>query len=779
MLTRAAVVLTAAPIGLVPLALAAQVAVRGTVVDRQTENPVAGASVVVTGTATGTVTDETGAFSLAAGDAAGRLTVTAVGYRALEVPVAGGGPLRLRLTPATAELPGVQVAATRTAPSTVTLTRADLERGNEVQLESAINTVPGVFMQSRTPFGGARITLRGYYPSTGGNSPNANGLGYQVLLNNIPLTDASGATVLDDVDYARLGRVDVIKGPASSQYGSYAGGTVLLTSVRPQADQTALRQQVEGGSYGLLRSTTSFEAAAASSDAVVDYGHQGYDAFRPHSASRKDYVHATGDLDVGGAGTLSAYFSYNRSFEELAGEIDSLPFYRRAALSNAAYLANDSHIAVTSVISGVTGNVRLGGGFANQTTAFAVGRTSGQPYAHGFTDANQLNFGARSAFSFAGRLGGVGLTAALGGLLQRSNVSTNGVFIVPAPPYPERPTVQQNSASTGSLFGEVNFALPAQVTLTAGASLNANRFAVHNLLKGGQVFDTTSTRTRSFGAVLAPRVALTKGLGGAGSVYASVSSGYTPPLLTSVVDNTGAVNLALRPERAVQYEVGAQGGLLGDRLDVRASAFDLENTDKLLSQTVGAVTSTTNAGRQRNRGLELSLGARVVDDPAAALSLVRPWASYALTDARFVSFKSDNNGTARTVDYSGGFVPRVPRTQLSAGLDLGARAGAYFTSTYQHVSRVPVTFDNSTYVRGYDLLGAKLGYRRPVARRVSLDASAGGDNLLGRTHYSFLFVGPNYAGLATAAAGGTGDGYIIPAPYRATVYGNLTLRYGF
>jgi hypothetical protein len=55
----------------------------------------------------------------------------------------------------------------------------------------------------------------------------------------------------------------------------------------------------------------------------------------------------------------------------------------------------------------------------------------------------------------------------------------------------------------------------------------------------------------------------------------------------------------------------------------------------------------------------------------------------------------------------------------------------------------------------------------------------GGTNLTSATSYAFLFVGPNYAGLATPAAGGNGDGYIIPAPYNANYYGNLTLKYVF
>jgi iron complex outermembrane receptor protein len=761
-----------------PAALAAQATtVRGTVIDRQTGSPIAGASVVVSGTTTGTLTNDAGVFALSSSRPVSRLTVSRVGYVATEVSVSGGEPLTIRLAPSRVELPGMHVVASRNTPSTSTLTQSDLERAGGVALQNAINTVPGVFMQTRTPFGGARITLRGYYPSTSGNSPNSNGLGYRVLLNDIPVTDASGATVLDDIDYARLGRAEIIKGPASSQYGSYIGGTLLLSTVRPVPDRTTLVQQVQSGSLGLLRTTTSFETATANSDAVIDYGHQEYDSFRPHSGSQKEFVHATGNVNLGDRQTLSGYFSYNRSFEELAGEIDSVPYYDRQALSNPAYLANDSHIALSSFMAGVTNNYRFGEHFTNRTTVFSTGRSSNQPFAHGFTDVTQVNGGARSVFGYNGQWGGTAVTAALGGSLQRSNITSNGVFIIPAPPYPERPSAQENWASNGSLFTEWSFGLPSQVTATVGASLNANRFAIHNMLRNGQLFDTTTTQVQTFDAVLTPRATLSKAFGSAASIYASASTGYTPPLLSNVVTNTGEVVTGLKPERAVQYEIGAQTALLDDRLQVQASLFDIENTDKLVTQSENSVTSTVNAGKQRNRGAEVTLAARLVDDPARLISSVRPWVSWTWTEATFVDFKSDNNANASTVDYSGNTVPRVPRNMINVGLDVGARGGAYLTSTYQHVARVPVTFDNSTWVRGYDLLGAKLGVRRQVAPRWIVDVFAGGDNLLGQENYSFLFVGPNYNGLATPAYGGRGDGYIIPAPYDATFYGNVTLRY--
>jgi iron complex outermembrane receptor protein len=766
---------------LLPAALLAQNSRTGTVVNKQTGTPIAGAVVSVPGTVAAAVTDSSGAFTVSSTANIGRLAVTAIGFTGQEFVVTSStAPIRIELVPSTTELPGVRVVATQPTTPAAVLTQHDLQRASGLDLQSSINTIPGVFMQSRTPFGGARITLRGYYPSTSGNSPNSNGLGYTVFLNDIPLTDATGNTILDDVDYSVLGSAEVIKGPASSMYGSAIGGTVRLSTERPTPGQTSLSQQVLGGSDGLLRTNTTFMKAGSNSNIVLNYGHQQYDSFRPHSGSQKEYVEALADLGIGQRQSLSAYFSYNRSFEELAGEIDSTDFYARMPESNPLYLANDSHIQLTSVVAGLTDHYRINQHFSNQTTAFATGRTSGQPFAHGFTDVNQFNLGARTAFDYDTQLSnGVGIKGTLGAFAQRSNLTSNGVFIIPAPPFPERPSAQENFAVHSSLFTEWNFALPSAVTLTVGGSLNKNEFAIRNMLKNNQLFDTTTVADRSFPAVFTPRVALSKAFSSGLSLYGSVSTGYTPPLLSNTVANDGSVDLTLKPERAVQYEVGTRGSLLNDRLSGEIALFDLENTDKLVSETSNSVTFTTNAGKQRNQGVEAALSFLAFERKTGFLSLVRPWASYAYTKATFVDFKSDNNGNANTQDWSGNDVPRVPRNMFTAGLDLASNMGGYLNSSFQHVDKVPVTFDNSTFVRGYNLLGAKVGYRKLVNRNWQLDASVGGDNLLGSTYYSFLFVGPNYNGLAQSQDGGRGDGYIIPAPYDATFYGNLTLKYVF
>ena len=86
-------------------------------------------------------------------------------------------------------------------------------------------------------------------------------------------------------------------------------------------------------------------------------------------------------------------------------------------------------------------------------------------------------------------------------------------------------------------------------------------------------------------------------------------------------------------------------------------------------------------------------------------------------------------------------------------------------------------------MKSYNLLSAKIGYKQQFGPHFGLDAFLGADNLLGSTYYSFIFVGQNIQELGQGSdpyiTNGGGDGYILPAPYKATVYGGATLKYSF
>lgn len=113
----------------------------------------------------------------------------------------------------------------------------EINRGTGLLLDDAINTnVAGVFMQRRTFSAGQQFNIRGYGNGTRGtNGINSNfdGQGYKVYLNGIPITDAEGITLMDDIDFGSVGQVEIIKGPAGTLYGQAIAGVVHLQTKNP------------------------------------------------------------------------------------------------------------------------------------------------------------------------------------------------------------------------------------------------------------------------------------------------------------------------------------------------------------------------------------------------------------------------------------------------------------------------------------------------------------------------------------------------------------------
>lgn len=760
----------------------AQQQITGYVFNDKTNEPIEGAN-VTNSKGRGTITDAKGIFRMKCSGTV-RITVSHIGYRTFRKTIENcAGELDVPLEPFSYSLQKISVtdrAEIQVAASTGSISKADLEKQSGLRLESALNTLPGIEMQSRSPWGGQRITIRGYYPNAGNNT-NFNGLGYQLYLNNVPITDASGTTIMDDIDFSSLGQVDVIKGP-SPLFGNGIAGTVQLYSERPERNGTSLSEQLVGGSHGLLRNNTTIMTKSAHTDLRFNYGYQSYNGFRAHDDSGKDYVSINGNFQVSDNQMISAYFSYNNSDEQLAGEIDSTDFYGRRAIANDNYVANNSGVEIESFRTGITSLHSFNRYLDNRTTVFATGNTLDQNFAHGFNYHNNLNFGARTDFTYRQQFEKVGLNGHLGAFLQKTNESVNGVFIPPfiSPPFtpstqPQFPTDDQNYALNYNFFTKWEFLLPADFRVAVGANVNFNKFGIRDMLNNGSLYNGSTTRSKSFDPTFSPSISVLKSFRENVSVYAGISTGQTPPLLSDIIASDGTVNDRLNSERAIQYEIGSKGNLLHGRLSYQFALFDLEITDRLVTQYDNSIAYTTNAGKQRNRGLELSLDYKVIENSDAPLSLFNVWLSYTYSDFTYTDFKvyaqntAGNDSTA--ADYSGNNVAGVAPNMLDLGIDLQTAPGFYLHAKYQFMDKVPVTFDNRHSLKAYNLLGGRIGFKRVLGDYIEMDVFAGANNLTGSTHYSFVFVGQNISSL--------GDGYILPAPYKATFYGGATLKYRF
>ncbi|ODU79056.1 MULTISPECIES: TonB-dependent receptor [unclassified Novosphingobium] len=110
-------------------------------------------------------------------------------------------------------------------------------------------------------------------------------------------------------------------------------------------------------------------------------------------------------------------------------------------------------------------------------------------------------------------------------------------------------------------------------------------------------------------------------------IYGRVASGYRPggPNAGCNTDPAEPVPCQFKPDRTINYELGAKGDLLNRALSYDISLFAIDWRDIQVTQVsaLGTFTYNSNGGKARSRGLEISLEARPTDRLTAKM-----WWSY-------------------------------------------------------------------------------------------------------------------------------------------------------
>jgi iron complex outermembrane receptor protein len=119
-----------------------------------------------------------------------------------------------------------------------------LQRFSASSIVQAVNTVPGVRMEERSP-GSYRFNIRGSALRSPFGVRNV-----KVYYNELPLTHPGGHTYLNGLGYYNFSAIEIIKGPGSSLYGAGTGG-VLLAEGLSSSEKPGVSAEATTGSYGL------------------------------------------------------------------------------------------------------------------------------------------------------------------------------------------------------------------------------------------------------------------------------------------------------------------------------------------------------------------------------------------------------------------------------------------------------------------------------------------------------------------------------------------------
>lgn len=605
----------------------------------------------------------------------------------------------------------------REVPAAVAyMSRQSLERFSNTSILPAVNTIPGVRMEERSP-GSYRFSIRGSLLRSPFGVRNV-----KMYWNGLPLTDGGGNTYVNLLDFNAISNLEVIKGPGSSLYGAGTGGVVLFNNNLTAANQVQI--SALAGTYGLQRYQVSAQAGSEKIRARVQYARQQADGYRDHTRMRRDGLNTDMVFTINKQSALTAAVFYTDLFYESPGGLTRAQYEEnpRQARANADNLK--ASISNKTLYGALIYDYQWNDRWSTKIGAYGSNTQFVNPTFLNYEDRDEHNYGGRLAnqYSFDRQAWKGKITFGVehqyfnSPILVKNNVAGSpGPNLVSDDKIYSRQTVA---------FAQGEFDLPHNFILTAGAS---GTFLQYRLVRYSP--EPAADQTRNFNPVFSPRMALLNKITPMHSVYATVGYGFSPPSLAEVRPSTNAFNNSLNPEHGINYEVGFKGQFADGslRYDVSLYEFDLKETI-VIQRTEDNADYFINAGGTRQRGAEAAATWAPRLSRNGVITAVALQASYTLNHFFFKNYINDDR------DYSGnrltGVAPNV--AVLSADVEVMTRLYANITANY--TDHIPLKDDNTEYAPEYYLLGARVGYKVPTASRFPLEVFAGVDNLFDRRY---------------------------------------------
>jgi len=678
----------------------------------------------------------------------------------------------------------------RHGQSTELLSSQELNRNNPAFLEQSLGVMAGVQVDKRTQMGGQRIVIRGY-----GNDQKFNNWGIKAYYNQIPLTNAEGVTILDDVDFSVVDNIEVIKGPASTMYGAGVGGVVRFYLKNSDLKGISLTQNTTIGSFNLVQTNTRMDLVTDNADMFVNFGHLESDGYRPNGQSLKNFISYKGDFKFTDKQNVAVFLSHNYSYEGISGQIPYYYYYTNNDPGNEAYLRKNSHLDIQSTRFGLSNNYKFSNTFKNSTVLFYSGTEWERVVAGASEQASSPNYGIRSVFTKTNTISNeIENVLDFGTEIQQcksliSNFrftgdSNNPLTVSPIAPgnYYKYTTNQQSVF----IHDRINFK-KYDAALIVGLSANHIDYDRIDLLAlpGLIVGNTQNTSfSKSFSTSYNPHIAIQKTY--KDQIFnLSYSEGYNAPTAsTSFIAALNKTNDDLVAEKAKMVEFSAQGLLFNTRFDYQVSLYNMNIKNKLTQLSAanpagGNYTYTANTGNQLNKGLEASIGYVYEMKSNPYLSKVTSFVNFSYYDFKYTDFSTRVGGVLS--DFSNKKVVGVPKQKYSVGLDFQSPKGIYLNSTFNYLSKVYSDFANTNIVNGFGLLNAKLGFKiASKNKKISLDFLVAGNNLTNQTNYTFLFLGGSINDFDP------GNGFPIgmaadvnPGSSKAYFWNGINLKYHF
>ncbi|CDM40743.1 TonB-dependent receptor family protein [Ectopseudomonas oleovorans] len=630
-----------------------------------------------------------------------------------------------------------------------------------VNLSEALGSVPGLVVQNRQNYAqDLQISSRGF------GARSAFGIrGIKLLADGVPLSNPDGQGQAATFDLDTLERIEVLRGPFASVYGSNSGGVIQLFS-RDGEGAPKVALDTSQAAYGTSRTRVSAEGGNDRAGFIINRSHFETDGYRDHSGAILDKTFAKLTLYPDDLSKLSLSFSeldQNDTQDPQGLEWKDVKANRRAAAPSA--LEFNTRKTVDHRQFGLNYERSFAAGIWQSTLYSGTRRviqyqSIGKSFQEnnprqsgGVIDFERRFFGASNRWIQPFELGASLLTLTAGLDYDHSRDDRQGYENFIGTTLGVKGNLrrdERNEVTSLSPYVQAAWQL-SKLDLQAGLRHSQVEFDVDDrFLSNGD--DSGSVTYRKLTPTLGASYALLPDL----NIYASWGKGLETPTLNelSYSGPGNSFGFDLKPATSEQFEIGLKARL-AEATNLQVALFQIDTDDELVvASASGGRNSFQNAAQTRRRGLELSLESHLSETLRANLA-------YTHIDA---TYSKDFTSRNQLVE-SGKHMPGIPANTLYG--ELAWQPVGWFSTAVEGLYRSKLYVEDSNTAKAapsYALFNWQARFEQKVGA-MTFNQVLRIDNLLDREYIGSVIVANDNGSPGPAGR------YYEPGPERAWYVG--------
>ncbi|MFA5833061.1 MAG: TonB-dependent receptor [Bacteroidota bacterium] len=611
------------------------------------------------------------------------------------------------------------------------------ERKNSAS--DVLSGIPGLFFQNRYGNHDVRISIRGF-----GSRSNSGIRGVRILLDDIPESEPDGQTRIEAIDFQSIGRIEIVKGNASSLYTNAPGGVInFINDI--DFNESHIVQFNEAASFGSRNNGFKLALKGDGYKFLTTYSYHTAEGYRKHSNDYWNIVNSVYETAPNDESKMTMLLYYVDGLIKLPGSLTQAQYEKDPFMSNPRDVGRDAKRVSKKGRIGIRYNTLFGGNKNNELEITGYGTTK-----YFERTAATYRFFNRNGFGGTGRW--VHKTSLFDFPVE---VSLGMDLFHQYGPIEEYPNI-------GGKKGEPVDNLTDEIIDNVGAyflttiSLLPDKLDL--LITGRQdkvLFDQSDRNLEVRNAKrvfekFTPKVSANYKITPVIGIFSSFGYSFDSPAGNEMENYPLSTNFPrlinpdLQPQYSQNVEIGMKGMIMNDgyfsQTRFELVLFNSIIQDEIVPFSIGSDVFYRNAAETKRTGIEFGIATDIISGLQFKLA-------YTFSDFlynRYVARTYNASGDTITDKiFSGKIVPSVPEHNFSSSLSyqqqIIEKMTGFVKTNFNFVSGMYVNDENSSRSGDYQIVNATVG-TDIVSGNVNFLVSCGINNIFNKTHIAFINI---------------------------------------